>query len=106
VAPSGNIGDKHAIFEPVHGSAPDIAGTGQANPIAAVLSSAMMLEWLGKKFNDDTPVDIAGQIRKAVEAVLNEGKIRTPDICLGKWSEVKPSTTQQVTNEIIRRMKG
>ncbi|MGD9396411.1 MAG: isocitrate/isopropylmalate dehydrogenase family protein [Candidatus Thorarchaeota archaeon] len=106
VAPSGNIGDKHAVFEPVHGSAPDIAGTGQANPIAAVLSSAMMLEWLSKKFNDEIPVDIAGQIRRAVEAVLREGKIRTPDICLGKWSKVKPSTTQQVTNEIIRKMKG
>ena len=106
VAPSGNIGDKHAVFEPVHGSAPDIAGSGQANPIAAILSSAMMLEWLSKKFNDDTPADIAGKIRKAVEAVLREGKIRTPDICFGKWSKVKPSTTKQVTNEIIRKMKG
>lgn len=106
VAPSGNIGDEHAVFEPVHGSAPDIAGTGQANPIAALLSTAMMLEWLGKKFDDSVPVKTAGWIRGAVEAVLREGKVRTPDLCLGEWSEVKPSTTQQVTTEIIKKMKG
>ncbi|MFX1561133.1 MAG: isocitrate/isopropylmalate dehydrogenase family protein [Promethearchaeota archaeon] len=105
VAPSGNIGESHAVFEPVHGSAPDIAGTGQANPVAAILSSAMMLEWLGKKFNDSAPVGIAKGIRNSVEAVLREGKIRTPDICLGKWSQVEPSSTQQVTNEIVRIMK-
>ena len=106
VAPSGNIGDKHAVFEPVHGSAPDIAGTGQANPIAAILSFAMMLEWLSKKFNDSEPSEIAGHIRDSVEAVLREGKIRTPDICLGEWFQIKPSTTQQVTDEIIRKMMG
>jgi 3-isopropylmalate dehydrogenase len=104
--PSGNIGVKHAVFEPVHGSAPDIAGMGQANPIAAILSAVMMFEWLGKKFNDGAPVKTAGWIRDSVEAVLREGKVRTPDLCLGKWSKVKPSTTQQVTNEIIRKMKG
>ena len=106
VAPSANIGDEHAVFEPVHGSAPDIAGTGQANPIAALLSAAMMLEWLGKKFDDDVPMKTAGWIRDAIEEVLRDGKIRTPDLCLGKWSEVKPSTTQQVTTEIIRKMMG
>ncbi|OLS29326.1 MAG: 3-isopropylmalate/3-methylmalate dehydrogenase [Candidatus Thorarchaeota archaeon AB_25] len=104
--PSGNIGDKHAVFEPVHGSAPDIAGTGQANPIAALLSTAMMLEWLGKKFEDKGPVKTAGRIRGAIEEVLREGKIRTQDLCLGEWAGVKPSMTQQVTDEIIRKMKG
>jgi isocitrate/isopropylmalate dehydrogenase len=48
----------------------------------------------------------AGWIRDAIEEVLRDGKIRTPDLCLGKWSEVKPSTTQQVTTEIIRKMMG
>jgi 3-isopropylmalate dehydrogenase len=104
--PSGNIGDKHAVFEPVHGSAPDIAGTGQANPIAALLSTAMMLEWLGKKYDDKNPVKTAGRVRGAIEEVLLEGKIRTQDLCLGEWAGVKPSTTQQVTDEIIRKMKG
>jgi 3-isopropylmalate dehydrogenase len=47
MAPSGDIGDRHAIFQPSHGSAPDIAGKGIANPIATILSAAMMLEWLG-----------------------------------------------------------
>jgi len=106
VAPSGNIGNEHAVFEPVHGSAPDIAGTGQANPIAALLSTAMMFEWLGKKFHDPVSLKTAESIRESVEAVLREGKIRTPDLCLGKWSNVKPSTTKEVTTEIIKWMKG
>jgi len=104
VAPSGNIGEEHAVFEPVHGSAPDIAGTGQANPIAALLSTAMMFEWMGKRFDDSAPVKTATWMRDAIEDVLREGKIRTPDLCVGKWSEVKPSTTHQVTTEIIRKM--
>ncbi|MHA1964922.1 MAG: isocitrate/isopropylmalate dehydrogenase family protein [Candidatus Thorarchaeota archaeon] len=106
VAPSGNIGDEHAVFEPVHGSAPDIAGRGQANPIAACLSTTMMLEWLGKKFDDTFPVKTAELIRDAIETVLREGKVRTQDLCIGKWTKVKPSTTQQVATEIIRKMKG
>ncbi|MGD2142339.1 MAG: isocitrate/isopropylmalate dehydrogenase family protein, partial [Candidatus Bathyarchaeota archaeon] len=48
MAPSANIGDRKAIFEPVHGSAPDIAGKGVANPIAMILSASMMLDWLGE----------------------------------------------------------
>ena len=106
VAPSGNIGKNNAVFEPVHGSAPDIAGTAQANPIAALLSTAMMLEWLSKKFDDRVPAKTAEWIRGAVEATLRDGKIRTPDLCLGKWSNVKPSTTKEVTTEIIKKMKG
>ena len=104
--PSGNIGKEKAVFEPVHGSAPDIAGTGKANPIAALLSTAMMMEWLGKRFDDLAPVNVAKQIRRAVEEVLREGKVRTPDLCQGAWSDVKPSTTKDVTSEVIRKMKG
>ncbi len=48
-APSGDIGDRHAVFQPSHGSAPDIAGKGIANPTATFLSAAMMLEWLGER---------------------------------------------------------
>ena len=47
MAPSGDIGDEHAMFQPCHGSAPDIFGQGKANPTAMILSAAMMLEWLG-----------------------------------------------------------
>jgi len=104
VAPSGNIGETQAMFEPVHGSAPDIAGTGQANPIAAILSVAMMLEWLGFRANDQDPIEAAKLIRKSVEDVLREGQIRTADLCLGSWEKVKPATTTEVTEAIINRM--
>src|SRR6185503_20677175 len=52
MAASGNIGDKHAMFEPVHGSAPKHAGKQVANPVATVLAVHMMLEWLGHKHDD------------------------------------------------------
>jgi isocitrate dehydrogenase (NAD+) len=71
-APSANIGKDYAIFEPAHGSAPDIEGTGKANPIATILSAAMMLEWLGEK-------ERAERMEHAVAAVIKEGKVRTPD---------------------------
>jgi len=49
MAPTGEIGDNHALFQPAHGSAPDIAGTGKANPTAMFLSAAMMMDWLGQR---------------------------------------------------------
>ncbi|MFX1579816.1 MAG: isocitrate/isopropylmalate dehydrogenase family protein [Promethearchaeota archaeon] len=104
--PSANIGNDNAVFEPVHGSAPDIAGSGQANPMAALFSTAMMMEWLGKKFDDSAPIEFAKKIRGAIEAVLQEGKIRTRDLCRGAWANVKPSTTNEVTSEIIRKLQG
>jgi 3-isopropylmalate dehydrogenase len=73
MAPSGNVGDDICIFEPVHGSAPDIAGRGIANPSACMLSAAMMLEWLGEE-------DAAKMIEAAVLKVLKEGKVLTPDL--------------------------
>jgi isocitrate dehydrogenase (NAD+) len=73
VAPGANIGDEVAIFEAVHGSAPDIAGKNLANPVALILSSALMLEHLGEK-------DAGDRVRKAVLAVLQEGKTLTPDL--------------------------
>jgi len=72
LVPSGNIGVNAAIFEPVHGSAPDIAGRGIANPTAAVLAGAMMLEYLGR-------MDQARLLRIAVRQVLEHGP-RTPDL--------------------------
>ncbi len=52
LAPSGDIGDRHGMFQPCHGTAPDIAGTGRANPTAMFLSAAMMLDWLGEQHSD------------------------------------------------------
>jgi len=61
------------MFEPAHGSAPDIAGKGVANPIAAILSAGMMLDWLGA-------AEQAKNIQRAVSEVVSEGKFRTPDM--------------------------
>ncbi len=72
LCPSANIGDRYALFEPIHGSAPDIAGKGIANPIAAILSVRMMLEWAGKTRE-------AESISRAVDDVLQQGII-TPDL--------------------------
>jgi 3-isopropylmalate dehydrogenase len=76
MAPSGDIGGKHAVFQPSHGSAPDIAGKGIANPVATILSGAMMLEWLpGDETNSG-----ARLIYEAVERVLANPANRTPDM--------------------------
>ncbi len=72
LCPSANIGDKYALFEPVHGSAPDIAGKGIANPLAAILSAKMMLEWAGE-------FEKAGLVQSAVDNVLQKG-LRTVDL--------------------------
>lgn len=61
LAPSANIGDKYAFFEPVHGSGPDIAGKGIANPIAAILSMKMMLEWMGRQKEADVVEEAVGR---------------------------------------------
>jgi 3-isopropylmalate dehydrogenase len=78
-APSGDLGDKHGLFQPSHGTAPDIAGKGIANPTACMLSAAMMLEWLAVKGGGERLMDAATDIREAVDAAFAEG-LRTPDI--------------------------
>lgn len=73
MAPSGDIGDDCAVFQPSHGTAPDIAGKDIANPTATILSAAMMLEWLGHP-------EAARMIESAVQHVFNEPANRTPDM--------------------------
>jgi tartrate dehydrogenase/decarboxylase/D-malate dehydrogenase len=76
VAPGGNINPDRttpSMFEPIHGSAPDIAGKGIANPIAAIWAGAMMLDHLGERGAHD-------RILKAIEVVLAEGSVKTPDL--------------------------
>ncbi|MBL8100248.1 MAG: isocitrate/isopropylmalate dehydrogenase family protein [Anaerolineales bacterium] len=89
VAASGNIGVHASVFEPVHGSAPPLVGTGKANPIAMFLATAMMLDYLNEK-------ESAEQLRKAVESCI-ASKETTPD--LGG-----SLTTSQVTKKIIERI--
>jgi len=73
LVPGANIGEDGAVFEPAHGSAPDIAGQNIANPTACILSGVMMLRYIGEK-------EAADKIEKAVEAVLKEGKYLTCDL--------------------------
>jgi 3-isopropylmalate dehydrogenase len=70
---SGNIGDTYALFEPTHGSAPKYAGLYKVNPIAMILASRLMMEWLGE-------TDKAEKVEKAISDVLIEGKIKTYDM--------------------------
>jgi isocitrate dehydrogenase (NAD+) len=90
LVPGANYGDKGAIFEAVHGTAPDIAGKNLANPTAAILSGAMMLEYLGHPHAAD-------RIRKAVGSVLRSGRVLTRDIG-GKAS------TTEMTAAVVRAM--
>ena len=76
LAPSGDIGDAHALFQPCHGTAPDIAGTGKANPTAMFLSGAMMLEWLGERHGDDRLRAGARRLEDSVRAVFADGQLR------------------------------
>jgi 3-isopropylmalate dehydrogenase len=93
MAPSADIGDECAVFQPSHGTAPDIAGKGIANPVATILSAAMMLEWLGHP----ELCDGAARIRSAVEAALADPANRTPDTG-GRLS------MQQMTEKIMEQL--
>lgn len=80
LAPSADIGLEHAVFQPCHGSAPDIAGQGVANPFAMLLSAAMMLDWLGVKHDNADLRRDGSRLREAVEAVVAKGTILTRDL--------------------------
>jgi 3-isopropylmalate dehydrogenase len=80
MAPSGDIGPDAAVFQPSHGTAPDIAGKGLANPIAMILSAALMLRWLGERHGDGEAVQGATRIEEAVQRVVSEAGAGTPDI--------------------------
>ena len=80
MAPSGDIGDEHAVFQPSHGTAPTIAGQGIANPLATILSGALMLDWLGERHGDAAAVEAGNRIDRAVEVVLAEGRARPRDL--------------------------
>lgn len=88
IAPSANIGEKYSVFEAVHGSAPDIAGKGIANPTALVLSAVLMLAHLGEN-------EAAQRVQNAVEKIIREAEFLTPD--LGGTSN-----TNQYADAIIR----
>jgi 3-isopropylmalate dehydrogenase len=74
MAPSADIGDEHAVFQPCHGSAPDIHGHGKANPTACFLSAAMMLDWLAERSGNEALARAARKIESAVDEVFSSGK--------------------------------
>jgi isocitrate dehydrogenase (NAD+) len=91
MAPAANIGVDAAIFEAVHGSAPDLAGKGVANPLALLLAATMMLDHIDRN-------ELAHQLRKAIHQTLNEDKVRTGD--LGGTA-----STKEFAQAIVGRLK-
>jgi 3-isopropylmalate dehydrogenase len=73
MAPSADIGDRHAVFQPCHGTAPDIVGQGKANPTAMILSAAMMLDWLADKHGLESAAEAAESIERAVDKAYAGG---------------------------------
>ena len=73
MAPSADIGDTHAVFQPCHGTAPDIMGQGKANPTAMILSAAMMLDWLADKHDHPPAAEAALRIEQAVDDAYRTG---------------------------------
>ncbi len=90
VAPSADIGERHAVFQPCHGSAPDIAGQGTANPYAMILSAAMMLEWLGQRHEAPNLQQGGADLRRAVEHAIAGARALTRDLG-GEASTVEAS---------------
>ncbi len=80
MAPSAEIGEEHAMFQPSHGSAPTLAGKNVANPLAMILSAAMMFDWLGERHSDPAATALGQAIEEAVEQMLRNSDIRTPDL--------------------------
>jgi isocitrate dehydrogenase (NAD+) len=92
MAPGANIGENAAIYEAVHGSAPDIAGKGVANPISILLASAMMLDHVGKQ-------DLANRLRTAITDTLNVDSVRTRDL-------KGEATSKQFTDAVCKRLSA
>ncbi|MEK6334654.1 MAG: isocitrate/isopropylmalate family dehydrogenase [Acidobacteriota bacterium] len=103
LAVGGNIGDEHAMFEPIHGSAPKHAGKDKANPMAAILAVQMMLEWLGERHADERLQKAAEQVETAVAALLSEGKPLTYDL-VGEAKAARCSEVGAAVEEKLREM--
>ena len=73
MAPSADIGDRYAVFQPCHGTAPDIMGQGKANPTGMILSTAMMLDWLADKHGIEAAAEAGERIERAVDKVYADG---------------------------------
>jgi isocitrate dehydrogenase (NAD+) len=92
IVPGANMGETHAVFEAVHGSAPDIAGQGKANPTALMLSAVMLLIHIGEQ-------EAAHKLRHAIESVYREGKHLTGDVG-------GTASSEEFTEAVLRELKG
>jgi len=92
IVPGANMGETHAVFEAVHGSAPDIAGQGKANPTALILSAVMLLIHIGE-------TSAATKLRNAIESVYREGKHLTGDVG-------GSASTEEFTEAVLKAVKG
>ncbi|PVX26891.1 MAG: 3-isopropylmalate dehydrogenase [Candidatus Bathyarchaeum sp.] len=99
VAPSAEVGDRYGMFRPIHGSAPKYYGKNVANPIATILSAKMLLDWLAQTHNDPAAKQAADRIDKAVDLVLEEGKVVPRD--LGGNAK-----TTEVGEEIAKKIRS
>jgi 3-isopropylmalate dehydrogenase len=94
MAPSADLGDQHGVFQPAHGTAPDIAGQGKANPTAMILSSALMLRWLAQRHADQRLADGATMLEGAVENIFASNAVRP-------FEFGGSSGTADITNAVI-----
>jgi len=97
MAPSADIGDAHALFQPAHGTAPDIAGRGWANPTAMLLSVAMMLDWLAARHDDAALADAARALESAVQQAFASRAVLTREFG-------GTSGTAEVTRAVLERL--
>ncbi len=102
VAAGGNIGDRHAMFEPIHGSAPKHAGRNKANPIAMILAVKMMLDWLGERQADERLKSTAQKLEDSVARVLLEGRALTYDLAADGAGVSCSSCADAVVEELAR----
>ena len=97
LAPSADLGDDHGLFQPCHGTAPDIAGQGLANPVAMFLSAAMMLDWLGERHGHGPCLDAAAVLNRAIEDGFASGDIRPAEFG-------GPDGTAAITKAVLARI--
>ncbi|MCP4471443.1 MAG: isocitrate/isopropylmalate dehydrogenase family protein, partial [Gammaproteobacteria bacterium] len=97
MAPSADIGQTNAVFQPCHGSAPDIAGDGKANPTAIFLSAAMMPEWLGHQHANASLIEAASAVNRAVENAFAAGDLLP-------WELGGTDGTDTITRKVFDQM--
>jgi 3-isopropylmalate dehydrogenase len=97
MAPSADIGDEHAVFQPCHGTAPDIAGRGLANPTAMFLSAAMMLDWLADTFRVEDCARAAASLTRAVERAFADGTLVPTEVG-------GTAGTQEITDRVLGQL--